>query len=999
MINEPPTIMARFIIMLFFIGSSFPLYSQDRCSIIEYEKWRKSRNPKLESNDAFENWMKQRISVRRMEAQRTEDIQSIYTIPVVVHIIHNDEPVGSGTNLSEAQILSQIEVLNKDFKRLNSDAANTPAEFAPVAGSIDVEFVLAKQDPFGAPTNGIVRVKGTQESWSVNENAAFKALSYWPAENYLNIWVVKFNDNTVGFSQFPVSNLSGLSGSPEDRLTDGVAISYRAFGSIDFGSFNLDEKYNKGRTLTHEVGHFLGLRHIWGDDGSSCSGTDYVDDTPNQGGSYVNQCPTSTRSSCSSNDMYMNFMDYTNDACMNLFTIGQIGRISVVLQNSPRRASLLTSNGANAPTPLSFDVALKKIITPGSSVCGDPITPVLEIQNLGSSKLTSVTVEWKLNNAIVETTDLPVNLDYLQSTTLTLSTITPPSTSLQFNFNLTKINGVADERPQNNQQQIATTIPPSRDLPISESFTALPTDWSIHNPDNLKTWQVAGTQNSGSAIYINCFDYDNTGAVDQLMMPVLDLTHVSAAFLYFDRAYAPYDNTYYEQLKVLVSPLCDFNNSQIKVLHLSGNSLATAPASKDYFYPDPTQWKTEIIDLSAFIGSKIQIAFEAVNGYGNNLYLDNVIVLSDQFVDLAIESLESPAPVSCNNSIIPQLKIKNIGTTAVTHFKIRTSVNNQPPVVQQLSGLDFKPGAVQTFTLNGIDLADGLNSITFTVSEPNGFADNNSSNDQISVRRIINNTQEIIPYRQNFNTLFQNEWSIISQPDQQVWVPASTNKLTSMLFPAFNYNKSGEESWLVSPVFDFSRNAEASMFFDISYGLRFTGNERLRVLYSDDCGITYKNVLYDKSGSTLSNTSSNAPWKPSQDADWRRDFINLNALAGLSNLRFAFVATTNYGNNVYLDNIEFFIDDNADPITIKESFSVYGVVEDVRVTFNLKERQPVDLQIYNAIGQLVLDDSLPETLNQTYYFDLGHFSSGIYIFRVKTAEESGAVRVYLGRRN
>ena len=279
---------------------------------------------------------------------------------------------------------------------------------------IGVDFVLAKQSPTGAPSDGIRRVQGTQSSWSLNDNGIFKGLSYWPSEKYLNIWVVKFsNGNDLGYAQFPVSNLNGLQGSPDDRLTDGVAVSYTAFGSIDNGAFNLETKYNKGRTVTHEVGHFFGLHHIWGDE-NGCAGTDYVEDTPNQAGSYVNQCPTGTKTTCSSDDMYMNFMDYTNDACMNLFSKGQVGRVNIVMQNSPRRVSLLNATGAFDPLPVAFDASIEKIISPGTSSCGDAIAPSIQIQNLGTSNMTSVRVQLKVNNAIVATSDFSISLANLQ---------------------------------------------------------------------------------------------------------------------------------------------------------------------------------------------------------------------------------------------------------------------------------------------------------------------------------------------------------------------------------------------------------------------------------------------------------------------------------------------------------------------------------------------------------------------------------------------------------
>jgi len=248
--------------------------------------------------------------------------------------------------------------------------------------------------------------------------------------------------------------------------------------------------------------------------------------------------------------------------------------------------------------------------------------------------------------------------------------------------------------------------------------------------------------------------------------------------------------------------------------------------------------------------------------------------------------------------------------------------------------------------------------------------------------------------REDFNGSFSN-WSIISQNNEDVWTPIGTNKSFSPAYLAFDNLNLGEESWLVSPVLDFSKTSKASLFFDVSYANQSRGNEQLRILYSEDCGQTYSSILYDQSGSALSTTTSDLTWIPNKDADWRREFINLNSLTGKEQLRFAFVAKANHGNNLYLDNIEFFIDDNPFPVPIQQSYSVYGTGNEMKLTFNLTEKQTAFLKIYDIQGKVLVDNILPDVLNQTYSFDLGIQGSGIYIVRVVLKDQVSATKVFL----
>ncbi len=261
------------------------------------------------------------------------------TIPVVVHVLHQGEAIGSGLNISMPQIQSQIDVLNEDFRRLNADASNTPGTFTGVVADVGIEFVLACVDPDGYPSDGIIRqqtpfssfvripyIDGTTNEGATGIKFAPTGSDAWPSDRYLNIWVCNLANNLLGYAQFP----DKLDTSP---ATDGVVITTTAFGRTG----NVTAPFNKGRTTTHEVGHWLNLIHIWGDD---ICGDDLVADTPTQGAPRYH-CPSHPQTSCNSNDMFMNYMDYTNDACMNLFTQGQADRMLALFSPGGARRSFV----------------------------------------------------------------------------------------------------------------------------------------------------------------------------------------------------------------------------------------------------------------------------------------------------------------------------------------------------------------------------------------------------------------------------------------------------------------------------------------------------------------------------------------------------------------------------------------------------------------------------------------------------------------------------------
>ncbi|MDY7089521.1 MAG: zinc metalloprotease [Actinomycetota bacterium] len=261
----------------------------------------------------------------------------VLTIDVVVHIVHaTDEQ-----DLSEEQIDSQIAVLNEDFRAANPDVKNVPAVWQGLVGDPRIEFRRASVDPDGNPTTGVTRRRTDVRAFSSDDAVKFAAqggADAWPADRYLNIWVCRLSGGLLGYAQFP--------GGPAD--TDGVVITYTGFGTTGTASAPFD----LGRTTTHEIGHWLNLFHIGGDDGTGCSGSDFVSDTPNQAGQNFGT-PTFPSITCNNGpngDMWMNFMDYTDDVAMYMFTQGQILRVEACLAG-PRQGLLAAAGNGGTGQP------------------------------------------------------------------------------------------------------------------------------------------------------------------------------------------------------------------------------------------------------------------------------------------------------------------------------------------------------------------------------------------------------------------------------------------------------------------------------------------------------------------------------------------------------------------------------------------------------------------------------------------------------------------------
>jgi hypothetical protein len=332
--------LATFLISTSLFAQTEP--SVRRCGTMEHMEYLKQQDPGLEQqlkeyNETLQQWI-----AKNPEGSKS---RAVRTIPIVFHVIYN----AAAENISDAQILSQLKAVNEDFSRTNADASQTPAAFQSVAGNPNIQFCMAQRDPSGKATNGIVRKQTTKTGWSTDDAVKSTAKGgddAWDVTKYYNIWVCNFTDATLlGYGEFPTGTAS---------KTYGYVGTYKYTGTTS----NVKPPFNKGRTTTHEMGHCFNLFHIWGDE-NACTGTDQCADTPNQAKASGGKPTYPLKDACttvSPGVMFMNYMDYSDDDVMNMFTVGQVARMDAVINNAPYN-KLLTSNGCSPLTGIDDEIA------------------------------------------------------------------------------------------------------------------------------------------------------------------------------------------------------------------------------------------------------------------------------------------------------------------------------------------------------------------------------------------------------------------------------------------------------------------------------------------------------------------------------------------------------------------------------------------------------------------------------------------------------------------
>jgi hypothetical protein len=552
---------------------------------------------------------------------------AVVNIPVVVHIMYSNP-----NQVTDALVQRQIDTLNRYYGDAPSgDSLRVFGPFTTSYGRSDIRFCLAQRTETNIATTGIERVT-TSNTYTASSASGHPSatVAAWDPRKYLNIWVVQFTDQTLGYSYLP--GTWGV-GDPHN----GFVVDYRAFGS---NASYLYSTYNGGKTAVHEIGHFFNLQHPWGPGGSNstCAQDDGCSDTPPTNGPTFN-CPTgpvlNTCTTASPGIMWQNHMDYADDRCMILFTAQQVAKMNVAVTSSPDRNTLPASNGCLAvPTTPAGDIQLLSINTPGSLLCSGGLTPNVTVRNLTSAVITGLKISYSIDNGPAQTvafTNQNLFITAQQTYQLTTTSISDPGvhTIRIYTWDPESVTGFGDINKLNDTLVKQFAITGSVQAPLSESFltaTFPPSNWAVTNADGSITWTRNGNgkDNAGSA-FVNTFNYASVGQSDYLISPSVNYTNVDSVTLSFDVAAASFRTAGpADTLEVLITRDC--GNSFTSVYKKAGNDLRTTTAQASEFFPlSGNQWRKEFINISQFAASSpIMVMFRTANTKENNIFIDNI---------------------------------------------------------------------------------------------------------------------------------------------------------------------------------------------------------------------------------------------------------------------------------------------------------------------------------------------------------------------------------------
>ena len=639
-------------IFCFFIGVS-SISAQNWCGTVEHQQSLIENQP--EKAALLQEKMEQFNRLQRENSQNGIKNNNDHIVPVVFHVIHE----GGSENISFAQIEDQMRILNEDFARLNPDTTNTPAIFAQNSGDTNIEFRLAKIDPDGNCTQGVTRTYSNLTNGARNN---VKELIQWDPTRYMNVWVVKtiesFSDDgniVLGFAQFPTD----LNSDPE---TDGIVLRHSYCGSIESASSNY------GRTLTHEAGHWLNLVHIWGD--QDC-GDDNVDDTPtgqepnygvctNNFPYHVGVCSESNGQTITQSygEMFMNYMDYSDDFCMNMFSLGQGSRMRSAIsqyRNLLTSESNLIATGTNDDHVMVECEPITEFEADFAFGCkGDGIEFESKTYNTSLSSITGYEWAFEGGSPSSSTNENP-SVTYMQpgtyDVTLTVTNSAGSNTLTKSNYiTISSLNAeMTGPYFQNFESEAFPTFEnsPAASWTISGNITD---SWERATNASSPNLSPIDNGNNSASFRVRSLEFIDAGETHTLMTPGIDLSDLDAPVrAYFDLAYAKRSGNTSDILEVHVSDDCGRTwskrwdrecNEDTDDLSTNGGGNVVFP-----FTPSSAHWEQQNVNINNYAGrSNVSLKFVFSGSGGNWLYIDNFVVCEtsqlslnkDSFSDLNI---------------------------------------------------------------------------------------------------------------------------------------------------------------------------------------------------------------------------------------------------------------------------------------------------------------------------------------------------------------------------
>lgn len=956
------------------------------------------------------------LSTQKSEAFNTlsyEALVNTVTIPVVVHILLPDPTI-----VTDDDVNFFIRRLNEDFSGLNADSTNA-AGFYDVRGHSLIRFALARRDPQGNFTTGIERKQsnvliGISEPQAIKKSAS-GGLNPWPMTDYYNVWIGMGPEGVIGIS--PEIG-------PGTAETDGVAIDYRVFTNNSCYSYSI---YNLSRTAVHEIGHNFGLYHTF--EGGCSLTTDFgqlttpgltfpsdylgpLDDTPAQQES-TNGCPSGVVSSgCPGTPdppgrMYQNFMDYTDDECYSMFTKGQVERMHWVIVNG-RPGYLTTMGGMPPATAPLIDAELTALINPGGMEnisgnctsyimpsCPGIIHPRVRITNRGLNNLLSVAIGIQVNNEVPVIKSFIINLALGESTVVSLDPIV-----IDYGNNALKIftfnpNNSTDQQNANDTLlKYIDIISPVTGV-VNEGFESAifpPAGWTTRNPDGDLTWErINKGNNSNASAFFNNYNYDKAGETDDLISLPLNTTSLDSLVLTFDLAHKDYPGAQ-DKLTILVTGDC--GQSYSIIYSKSGSSLSTAGSStSEYTSPSSADWRRERIAIggSVLSSDQLQFVFRNENDFGNNIFIDNILVEPIELVekDLQLLSIDQPNHLVCDGNISPSILVKNAGAETITGFTVGYRVDNENVITKEFTGLNLGSGQTMFVDLPSGNLTTGQHQLTvFTdnLITTAGNGDEQPQNDTLFME-VGSAGSTSAPFVEGFeNSLFPPAgWAIANYDNGLTWQRALTgNTGGSAMIPNFSNTATTAVDEMYTPVINYTGIDSLFLKFDIAASPNgLDHKDTLEILVTRDCGNSFTSV-YKKWGSSLQTTTElqTGEFQPNPQ-QWRTDSINLTQYASQSPLQIVFRNINRNRNNIYLDNIE------VKTITLPARLKQDGLLllpNPFKDNFTVWHfRPPLTLQyisVYNSTGQLVWKKEYSGNAGTIINIDLHGKPAGIYIVQL-----------------